>query len=71
MYRKSVAFKSGQEEAHCNLARLEYHLSKGQPDDVKLKEITDRLEYVLSVNPRNLNAQQLLLTMTGSGGFEV
>jgi hypothetical protein len=71
MYNKSVACKSVQEEAHCNLACLEYRLSDGHPDDAKLKAITDRLQFVLSVNPRNAKAQQLVERLEESSYSEI
>jgi len=63
MYKKSIALKSFQEEAHYNLARLEYQLScvsGGSIDDTKQKEITERLRFVLSRNPKNRKVEQLL-----------
>ncbi len=71
MYKKSVACKSGQEEAHCNLACLEYRLSDGHPDDAKLAAIRDRLQFVLSVNPRNTKAQQLIERIEASNYIEI
>ena len=67
MYKKSVALKSAQEEAHYNLARLEYALSNEQPDDAKRKEITDRLQFVLSIHPKSTKVRQLLEKIEGSG----
>jgi Flp pilus assembly protein TadD len=60
MYKKSVSLKSFQEEAHYNLARLEYQLSGDSLDDAKKKEITERLRFLLSKNPRNRKVEQLL-----------
>jgi hypothetical protein len=67
MYKKSISLKSAQEEAHYNLARLEYALENEQPDVSKRKEITDRLQFVLSINSRNRKVQQLLEKIEASG----
>ena len=71
MYRKSITFKSVQEEAHCNLASLEYRMSDEHPTDAKLEAIVNRLQFVLSVNPRNANAQQILQRIENSNRAEV
>ena len=59
-YQKALSLDSFQEEAHFNLARIEYLQNQSSLDDIEKEEIIRRLHYVMSVNPRHTQAGQLL-----------
>jgi Flp pilus assembly protein TadD len=59
-YGKSLLINNHQEEAHFNLARLQYLETNSDPDPAKIEEIKQRLRFVLSVNPKHWGAKQLL-----------
>ena len=59
-YEKSISINSFHEEAHFNLARLEYYQYAANPGAYKKELIARRLQFVLSMNPKNTKVQQLL-----------
>ncbi len=59
-YSKSLLVNNYQEDAHYNLARLQYIQYRAKPDPVLLEGIKSRLQYVLGANPQHREAKQLL-----------
>ncbi len=59
-YNRSLGINNYQEDAHYNLARLQYVQHRKKPDPALLEAIKSRLQYVLGTNPRHREAKQLL-----------
>jgi tetratricopeptide (TPR) repeat protein len=59
-YSNSLIINNYQEDAHYNLARLQYLQYRVSPDPAMLEGIRSRLLYVTSVNPKHREAKQLL-----------
>ncbi len=59
-YSNSLIANNYQEDAHYNLARLQYIQYRSNPDASMLETIKSRLQYVLSANPKHREAKQLL-----------
>jgi Flp pilus assembly protein TadD len=59
-YRQSLNLNNFQEEAHFNLARLEYEKNQENFIGEKAEEIRKRLYFILSINPKNSKALQML-----------
>ncbi|MBP7526497.1 MAG: tetratricopeptide repeat protein, partial [Syntrophorhabdaceae bacterium] len=59
-YSNSLIINNYQEDAHYNLARLQYLQYRSNPDPAMLDGIKVRLQYVLSVDSKHREAKQLL-----------
>jgi tetratricopeptide (TPR) repeat protein len=59
-YQKSIALNPFHEEANINLALIQYKQYRLKPDSVKRDEIILRLNFILSINPQQKRAQNLL-----------
>ena len=59
-YEKSISINSFHEDAHFNLARLAYYQYAANPAAYKKEPIARRLQFVLSMNPKNTKVEQLL-----------
>ena len=63
-YQKSLALNPYHEEANVNLAQIQYKKYRLNPDSVKRDEIILRLTFVLSINPQQKRAQNILQELT-------
>ena len=59
-YGTSLGINNYQEDAHYNLARLQYIQYREKPEPELLEGIKNRLQYVLGTNPQHREAKQLL-----------
>ena len=59
-YSNSLSINNYQEDAHYNLARLQYIQYRAKPDPSLLEGIKARLQYVLGTNHQHREAKQLL-----------
>jgi len=64
-YQQSLSINHFQEKAHVNLARLQYLHPRLNSDHFDKADVIRRLNFVLSMNPRNKTAQEILRQLTG------
>ncbi len=58
-FKRSISLNPFQEETHMNLAEIQYFQYRSKFNWVK-EEITQRLRFILSINPQNKKGQKLL-----------
>ncbi|HBE45604.1 MAG TPA: hypothetical protein DDW17_09250 [Deltaproteobacteria bacterium] len=68
-YKIALSLNPYHEQANFNLAHLDYIRDSAKPygrdEKLKKEEIIRRLHFILSINPKNKKAQQLLQKVEG------
>jgi tetratricopeptide (TPR) repeat protein len=59
-FKRSISLNPFQEETHMNLAEIQYFQYRSKFNGIKKEEITQRLRFILSINPQNNKGQKLL-----------
>ncbi|MFQ5963040.1 MAG: hypothetical protein ACE5KZ_01990 [Candidatus Scalinduaceae bacterium] len=62
-FKQSLSFNPFQEEPHVNLALMQYFQYLSSPNSSRKEDITRRLYFILSMNPKNKKSQKLLVEL--------